>query len=146
MNAAGKVRESSRDLQLETYLAFFETIELLLQRRVTLIAEAAFQHDRWAQKIEPMKAIAHIGVILCTIDPQLARERHMTRSLADPDRKLFHEDRTEQAREGREFPIATYEPPHLGVPTLKVDTTDGYRPAFEEIVGFSIVNLSKPRL
>jgi hypothetical protein len=68
----------------------------------------------------------------------LARARHIARDLADPGRKRFHGDSAVQAaRERSELPIDVYDPPHLGVPILSVDTTEGYKPAFESIVSFA---------
>lgn len=138
MNALGEIREPFEELQRQAYDAFFSVVELLLSHRVTLVAEAAFQHERWAQKLEPLRKVAHIRIVLCTLDPQLAHARHIARGLADPERERFHGDRPVlAAREGHELPIGQYDPPHLDVPTLKVDTTDGYKPAFESIVAFA---------
>ena len=36
----------------------------------------------------------------------------------------------------RQIDWSLFQPLELGVPTLRVDTTDGYAPAFEEIVAF----------
>ncbi|MGQ0649124.1 MAG: hypothetical protein ACT4P7_16330 [Gemmatimonadaceae bacterium] len=38
---------------------------------------------------------------------------------------------------GRDTPIDSYDPPRLDVPALRVDTSDGYRPALETIVEFA---------
>src|SRR3954447_12417940 len=40
--------------------AFFETLTLLLTRRITLVAEAAFQHKVWAPKLEPLRDMARV--------------------------------------------------------------------------------------
>jgi AAA domain-containing protein len=139
VNTWGEVQEPYEDLQRLAYDAFFETIELLLKHGVTVIAEAAFQHERWAQRLEPLQQIAKVRIIICTIDPQTARARHIARGLADPERERFHGDRpVVAAREGRELPIGEYDAPQLDVPTLHVDTTDGCKPAFEDIVSFAI--------
>jgi predicted kinase len=118
--------------------AFFKTVELLLREGVTLVAEAAFQHRLWAPRLEPLVALAATRIVVCSVDPGLARSRHVARGLADPARERFHgDDAVRAAREGRDVPLASYDPPRLDVPTLVVDTTDGYRPAFESIVGFA---------
>jgi predicted kinase len=138
VSSLGDVQQSFEDLQRRTYDAFFNVIELLLSHRVTLIAEAAFQHERWAQRLEALRQIADIRIVLCVVDAQRARARHIARGLEDPERERFHGDRpVVAAREGRELPIGEYDPPHLDVPILEVDTTDGYRPAFESIVSFA---------
>lgn len=126
------------DTNREANTAFFETVSTLLRHRISLVAEAAFQHKLWAPGLEPLLQVARVKVVICVVDPAVARARHIARGLADPERERFHQDRPVQAaREGFELPIAPYDPPHFDVPTLEVDTTDGYRPAFEEIVAFA---------
>ena len=117
---------------------FFKTVELLLREGVTIVAEAAFQHRLWAPRLEPLVALAAMRIVVCSVDPALARSRHVERGLADPARERFHGDHAVRAaREGRDVPIASYDPPRLDVPTLVVDTTDRYRPGFESVVGFA---------
>jgi predicted kinase len=123
----GHAGEGGDEIARQVYQVFFETIELLLRRQITLVAEAAFQHKVWAPKLEPLRDTARIRIVLCDIDPKLAQSRRHERGSADPDRKRFHPDVT--------LP-ADYDPPHLDVPTLKVDTSDGYRPNLEAIRSF----------
>jgi hypothetical protein len=138
VNTLGEIQGLAHDIQWQTYQAFFGVVQLLLKHRVTLVAEAAFQHDLWLHELEPLGRIACIRIVICSIDPQLARARHIARGLGDPRREHFHDDRAvKAAREGRQLPIEIYDPPHLQVPTLNVDTTDGYKPAFEAIVSFA---------
>jgi predicted kinase len=119
------------------YETFFDTVELLLARQVSLVAEAAFQHRLWAPRLERLRRIARSRIVVCEIDPSVARSRSIERGLADPERQRFHQDRAVQAaRDGIESPIGDYEPPRLDVPTLRVDTSDGYLPPFAEIVSF----------
>jgi len=139
VNTTGRSGEPGSEDERHVYNAFFDTVELLLRRRITLVAEAAFQHKLWAGKLEPLREIARVRIVICVVDPQLARTRHVERSLADPERERFHHDRAwQEAREGRELPIGDYDPPHLvDLPTLNVDTSDGYQPPFETIVTFA---------
>ena len=117
------------EIERLVYEAFFDTIKLLLRHRITLVAEAAFQHKNWAPKLEPLREIARIRVVVCSIYSHLARSRHRERSQTDPDRARFHHDRSMHiSRYGTEVPISDYDPPRLDVPTLTVDTSDGYRP------------------
>jgi predicted kinase len=115
------------DVAWPVYKTFFDTIELLLSRRITLIAEAAFQHKLWAPKLEPLRASAAIRIIVCTIPPDLAAARRENRHHADPAREQFHPPVI-----GEE-----YDPPHLDVPTLSVDTSEGYQPGLESIIAFA---------
>src|SRR4051794_15535256 len=138
VNSLKSLSAEQDDVQRHANDAFFKTIELLLQQGVTLVAEAAFQHKVWAPRGQPLFAIASVRIVVCHIDPQLARSRHIDRGLADPERERFHGDQeVRAAREGRRLPIGSYDPPKFEVPTLMVDTTDGYRPTLERIVSFA---------
>ena len=117
---------------------FFRTVELLLGHGITLVAEAAFQHAVWSPRLGPLLAIAQTRLVVCSIDPELARQRHAERGLADPQRERFHPDRSVQAAGERSpLSIVSFDPPRLDVPTLVVDTTDGYRPELERIIAFA---------
>ncbi|HVG46086.1 MAG TPA: AAA family ATPase [Longimicrobium sp.] len=118
------------DLQRQATDAFFDALALLLGRGVTVVAEAAFQDRVWAPRLEPLRAAARVRIVLCEVDPELARARQVTRGLGDPARARFHP-------EGAGHDQASYNPPRLDVPTLRVDTSDGYRPGFDAIVEFA---------
>ena len=144
INTTGQAGTPGDDVGWRVYDLFFDTLQLLLSRRVTLVAEAAFQHKLWAPKLVPLGEIARIRVVLCAVDPERARSRHAERGRADPARQRFHPDRAVQGslegqagRAGHELPIEEYDPPHLDVPTLTVDTSNGYQPPFETIVAFA---------
>src|SRR5687768_5033036 len=123
VNTTGHKGEPGDQIGRQVYQAFFEAVKLLLDRGVTLVAEAAFQHKLWAPKLEPLVTIARIRIIACDVDPKLARARHIQRGLADPLRERYHDDHAVQAaREGLELPIDEYDPPRLAAPMLVVDT------------------------
>jgi predicted kinase len=125
------------DIARRVYETFFDTIELLLTRQITLIAEAAFQHKVWAPKLEPLRAIAQIRIIVCNISTALAHTRRAARAQSDPAHARFHPDRV--------GPDAEYDPPRLDMPTLTLDTTDGYQPDFERVVAFAMGRSSVER-
>ena len=50
----------------------------------------------------------------------------------DPARARFHEERAPRGE-----PTSGYAPPRLAVPTLRVDTSDGYTPDLDTIVAFA---------
>lgn len=113
-----------------TYDAFFDTLGVLLRAGVTVVAEAAFQDRLWRPVLSPLAGLAAIRVVRCVTDPAVARER-MTRRLDDPVRAA-HQDREMLAR-----PPAAWAPITLAVPTLDVDTSDGYSPGLSAIVAFA---------
>lgn len=138
LNTTGETSSPGDAIAWTVYGLFFDTVALMLQNNVTLVAEAAFQHKRWALKLEPLRAIARIKIIHCLIDPELARVRRMKRLQAEPERARFHDERgAMQETSERSTPKSIYDPPRLDVPTLTVDTSDGYLPVFAEIVAFA---------
>ncbi|MCY3959257.1 MAG: AAA family ATPase [Chloroflexi bacterium] len=121
--------------------AFFDVVELLLQRGVTLVAEAAFQHRRWAPRLTALANLGQVRIINCVADEAVARQRRRQRWIKEPWRRRFHADPDPQqlaAMDPRTIdPPGPYQPIGLALPTLVVDTSDGYRPDFDEIVAFA---------
>ncbi len=131
VNTVGGTDDGSGDLLGRTYEAFFDTLHLLLEREVTVMAEAAFQHRAWAPRLEPLMAISRLRIVVCALEPEVALQRRAVRAHDDPDRARFHPDRTPPSASD------VYDPPHLAVPTLSVRTLDGYDPDFGRIVAFA---------
>jgi predicted kinase len=116
------------DLTRRASDAFFDALALLLAGGVTVVAEAAFQHRVWAARLKPLQTVARVRIVLCELDAERARDRRVVRSRSDPGRERFHAE----AKTPTE-----YDPPRLAVPTLQVDTTGKYDPAFDAIVEFA---------
>ncbi len=126
LNTLGHGHAHEDATALHAYNVFFEAITLLLGKRITLVAEAAFQHKLWAPRLEALRSHARLFVVVCTVDAAFAQARHAQRSANDPKRSQFHADPR----------VGEYDPPHLDVPTLSVDTRDGYRPNLQQVVDF----------
>jgi len=119
----------------EVYETFFQAVEVMVSRGITLVIEAAFQHPLWAPKLKALRKSSRLVIVVCTVDPRLARRRFLKRRRVDPTRKHFHGD---GAKDGVEPPMLDYAPPELPVPTLCVDTSDGYHPSVDKIVSFAM--------
>jgi predicted kinase len=127
------------DLNQRLYDIFFETVAFVVAKQISIVIEAAFQHAAWAPKLIPLRAVAHVSLIVCTTDPQRARVRWRERLAADPTRERFHGERVvTTAPAGSELVNYAYHPPAMDVPTLMVDTTDGYRPTLDHIIAFAL--------
>ena len=119
----------SDPLTLRTYGTFFANVDLLLRAEVTTIAEAAFQHRLWTEGLALIDGLADLKIIRCRVDEAEARVR-MRRRRAEQPTRTAHADIEHLAAEPAFTPLT------LDVPTLDVDTADGYRPELLEVVAF----------
>ena len=117
--------------------AFFRVFRLLLSSDVTFVAEAAFQDRLWRIGLEPLVPMADMKVIHCTVDPSLAQQRIARRHLEQQDARQPAWAVATRAAALHPPIVRPFEPPSLPVPSLRVATTDGYDPRFEEILAFA---------
>jgi predicted kinase len=123
------------ELTVRTLPVFFGVLELLLRAGVTTVAEAAFQDHVWRPRLEPLRGLAEIRVVHCVLDAEVAFRRGLRRAAQNPLRAAHADpgpgDGAGQMRRHREFHRV-----RLDVPSIEVDTTDGYRPGLADIVAF----------
>jgi predicted kinase len=117
-------------LTMRSYGLFFATIRLFLEHGVTHVAEAAFQHANWVRGLEPLRPLARLRIVRCHVEPPIARARAEQRR-GEQHSRAAHDD-IEHFSVDRQF-----EPIHIDVPTLDIDTTDGYRPDLDAIAAFA---------
>jgi predicted kinase len=120
-------------LTVRTYGLFFETVALLLRGGVTVVAEAAFQHRLWEQGLTPLRGLCDLRVVRCSVPQDLLRARQRQR-LAELPTRVAHADLAIFREQGEE---TGWDAIHLDVPTLDVDSSDGYLPALDEIADFA---------
>jgi hypothetical protein len=106
-------------------------LELLVRAGVTTVAEAAFQDHVWRPRLEPLLDLARLRIVNCTVDPDLALRRIWQRARDNPLRRA-HADPGPKRPSGP----AAFTRISLDVPSLEVDTADGYRPGLDQIVAF----------
>tara|TARA_R110002110_G_scaffold107084_1_gene267998 strand:- start:26 stop:574 length:549 start_codon:yes stop_codon:yes gene_type:complete len=111
---------------------FFATVEQALARGNSLVVEAAFQHRLWSTWLPAQARIADSRLIICQVNAVIALNRVQQRLLEQPDWTYFHgDDLASTARL-----IGRYIAPSLQVPTLGLDTQDGYKPELETVIRF----------
>jgi Cdc6-like AAA superfamily ATPase len=114
---------------------FFDIACQYLANKVSIIIEAAFQHSVWEWRMPKILELSHPYIILCSVDIDIAAQRHLQRGLANPQREFYHEDkRVSLFRATGE--IGTPKPyvaPNFDVPTIKVSTENDYSPSLDEI-------------
>ncbi|MFC7406247.1 AAA family ATPase [Georgenia alba] len=126
----GFLPDTRDPLTARTYPLFFACVRLLLDGGVTVVAEAAFQHGRWAAGLTPLRDLAELRIVRCAAAPDVLLRRRQQR-LAEIPTRSAHPDA------GWPETDPAWEAIRLDVPTLDVDTGDGYDPALEDIVTFA---------
>ena len=71
------------DLTHRASMLFFETLRLLVERGVTVVAEAAFQDGAWRSNLAPLMGFADVRVVQCHADPAIAWRRITERAGRD---------------------------------------------------------------
>jgi predicted kinase len=126
----GFVAATSDPLTLRTYGVFFANLDLLLRAEVSTVAEAAFSHRLWTDGLDLVAGLADLRVVRCRVAEDQARVRMRRRGLVQSTRAA-HADAEHLAAP------PPYTPLTLPVPTLDVDTTDGYRPELAAVIAFA---------
>jgi predicted kinase len=131
----GFVAGPADEVTRRTLPVFFRVLEVLLHAGVSTVAEAAFQDKVWRPNLEPFRDLARLQVIQCVVDPRLGWARTRDRAHANPLRRA-HADLDLDDEAAYRRLLATFDRVAMDVPMLEVDTSDGYRPGLDEIVGF----------
>jgi predicted kinase len=129
--APGFVARPGDELTARTLPVFFGVLELLVRAGVTVVAEAAFQDHVWRPRLEPLLGLAKLRIVHCVVDGDLAARRILRRTQDNPSRRAHADLHPESSRLRRTFNRLS-----LDVPSLEVDTTDGYWPGLDQIVAF----------
>jgi len=119
-------------LTMQTFSTFFAVIDLLLGAGVTIAAEAAFQDHVWRPSLEGLTNIDEIRIIKCSVDPNVALERRRRRFEESPLRQAAHGDQTIDGGGA----TTEFVPVSMPVPSMIVDTSDGYDPGLKDILAF----------
>ncbi len=132
--------EQSRALVPATLAIYYTVIDQLLAASVGVIAECNFHRGVSEHDLRPLVARARTVLVHCQTAREVSVRRFVDRYErgSDEDRRWsFDEQYLTRLRAGESLDAwERAEPLALGVPTLIVDTTDGYEPDFERLVAF----------
>jgi predicted kinase len=132
----GFVPSAGDPLTMRTLATFFDVIGLLIGRGTTVVAEAAFQDRIWGPGLTPLLNSTDLRILHCAVSPQVAEDRIIHRATDNPLRKAHEDGHSSADPDTWRRTHTTFAPITLPVPTLTVDTTDGYHPGWSEILTF----------
>ena len=114
--------------------SFFDTLMLLAENNVSVIAEAAFQHKVWSPMLGPFLEKTRMSILICKIDDKAALDRYINRGLGNELREYFHGDTgVDMARRGIGLSVTPYDEPRIDAPTFHIDTLGDYKPSIDEL-------------
>jgi len=116
--------------------SFFGIVNHYLAGNISVVIEAAFQHHVWEPRLTKIVELAHVWIILCSVDDAVAARRHLQRGLENPDREFYHGDRrvAHYRDTGEILSADSYAVPKFNVPTIQVATDSEYVPSIDEIL------------
>jgi predicted kinase len=115
---------------------FFGILNQYLAGHISVVIEAAFQHQLWEPRMPKILELACAWIVLCSADGAVAARRHLQRGLENPNREFYHGDkRVAHYREtGEVLSPESYTAPRFNIPTIQVSTDGAYIPGIDEIV------------
>ena len=72
---------------------FFCLVNQYLAGSVSVVIEAAFQHEVWEARMPEILELASAWIVLCSADDSVAARRHLQRGLENPNREFYHGDK-----------------------------------------------------
>lgn len=126
-------RARSRELGHASIVALFTAASALLDAGIGAVVESNFIRGLSEPNLLALAARGRAIVVYCATDDATAIRRYAER-VARGERHPGHFDAAIVPELAAGMDDGRWEPPDLGAPVLRVDTTDGYAPDFDAIV------------
>lgn len=128
--------EQSRRLGQACFAVMYALVAAQLEVGVGALLEAPLLRGVAETELGRLIAGARAAIVHCDAEPATLRARYEARA-ASGERHPVHLDPARLAA-AELPPLSVHGPLELSVPALMVDTSSGYRPPFEEVVGWAI--------
>lgn len=125
-------REESQRIGVAAYRVLYMLVARLLDAGTGVVLESNFTRGRAEAELEPFVAKSHAVLVQCDVPDAVALERYRTRA-ASGTRHAVHKDDVVIDAWSRGI-RSDHSALDLGIPAIKVDTLDGYRPPIAQIV------------
>lgn len=137
MGAPPDVPASMR-LGAGAYAMLYLVAQQVLEARIGLIIESNFRRGVSETELQSLLACSDPGLIHCAAAPEVVLRRYAERP-ARGERHPAHLDAQRAAALAHDLAAGRFEPLDLPIPTLVVDTTDGWSPPYEDVRDFAAV-------
>jgi predicted kinase len=129
---------ASMRLGVGAYAMLYLVARELLEAPTGVIVESNFRRGLSETELRPLLAWSDPGLIHCTAPPDVVQRRYAERHDRG-ERHPAHLDSDRAAALANDLSAGRFEPLDLPIPTLVVDTTDGWSPPYEEVRDFAAV-------
>ena len=102
---------------------------------MSVVAEAAFT-TRLTVEATRFLRLAEVRFIQCEAPPDICHRRMAERAAGRPAGPTPFDMQGLELVDGGRFPWHEFTDPGVDAPTLRIDTTDGFRPGLEAIIAF----------
>jgi predicted kinase len=127
---------ASMRLGAGAYAMLYLAAKKLIEAGAGLIIESNFRRGVSEAELKPLLRSSDAGLIHCSAAPELVQSRYTQRT-SRGERHAAHLDAERAAALAEDLADGRFEPLDLPIPILLVDTTDGWRPPYEEIRDFA---------
>lgn len=127
---------ASARLGAGAYAMLYLVAGRLIEAGTGLIIESNFRRGVSEEELKPLLAWSDAGLIHCGAAHEVVLARYAERSQRG-ERHAAHLDTDRAAALADDLADGLFEPLKLAIPRLLVDTTDGWRPTYEEIRDFA---------
>ncbi len=135
-------RAASREIGRASYVLLFQIATTLLDASASVIVESNFRCGLSETDLRPFAERASTVLLHCQTSHDETVCRYLRRTV-NQERHAGHFDEEATADLVRDLKGGSYEPLDLEVPTLVIDTTDGYLPDLKQIGRF-VSSLGRP--
>jgi predicted kinase len=117
---------------------FYAVAAEILASGIGVVLDNVFARGVAERDLRPLLPATRTVQVYCTVPPEAVQRRYVARyERGERHPAHFDGERIARVRSGaRQIDWSRFEALDLGLPTLRVDTTSGYQPDLDTIIGF----------
>lgn len=127
-------RQASSELGSRSYELLYGSVSALLHGGLGCVVESNFWRGTAEASLRPLVSRSRGVLVMCEASDALCLERYRARA-ASGSRHAAHFDEIVIEAWSRGI-VADHRPLELGIPTITVETADGYDPPLADVVAF----------